>query len=154
MTIKVIHPGLATSIQDLGRPGYYHLGIPISGAMDRLALRSAERAHEAGSHRLVLDRVGRTFAVGNQAPVSLLERPTLWRVLWCLAEGRLESPGLPLLRSRLFGVGWPTERISSRSAAGRVRSAIYTLRKLGLAELLSSCNEGYSLSPEVEIEVQ
>ncbi|MCB1499514.1 MAG: biotin-dependent carboxyltransferase [Bauldia sp.] len=41
MSIKVIHPGLATTIQDLGRPGYYHLGIPISGAMDRLALRSA-----------------------------------------------------------------------------------------------------------------
>ena len=41
MTIKVIHPGLATTIQDLGRPGYYHLGIPVSGAMDRLALRSA-----------------------------------------------------------------------------------------------------------------
>jgi biotin-dependent carboxylase-like uncharacterized protein len=28
-------------VQDLGRPGYYHLGIPISGAMDRFALRAA-----------------------------------------------------------------------------------------------------------------
>lgn len=41
MPIKVISAGLATTIQDLGRPGYYHLGIPISGAMDRLALRAA-----------------------------------------------------------------------------------------------------------------
>ncbi len=41
MAIEVIKPGLATSVQDLGRPGYYHLGIPISGAMDRLALRAA-----------------------------------------------------------------------------------------------------------------
>ena len=41
MPIKVISPGLATTVQDLGRPGYYHLGIPISGAMDRLALRAA-----------------------------------------------------------------------------------------------------------------
>ena len=41
MTIKVISPGLATSVQDLGRPGYYHLGIPISGGMDRFALRAA-----------------------------------------------------------------------------------------------------------------
>ena len=39
--IKVIKAGLATTVQDLGRPGYYHLGIPVSGAMDRLALRSA-----------------------------------------------------------------------------------------------------------------
>jgi len=41
MAIKVLSPGLATSVQDLGRPGYYHLGIPISGGMDRYALRAA-----------------------------------------------------------------------------------------------------------------
>jgi len=41
MAIKVISPGLATSVQDLGRPGYYHLGIPISGGMDRFSLRAA-----------------------------------------------------------------------------------------------------------------
>jgi biotin-dependent carboxylase-like uncharacterized protein len=41
MAINVLAPGLATTIQDLGRPGYYHLGIPLSGAMDRLALRTA-----------------------------------------------------------------------------------------------------------------
>lgn len=41
MSVKVIDPGLLTTIQDLGRPGHYHLGIPISGAMDRLALRAA-----------------------------------------------------------------------------------------------------------------
>lgn len=41
MTIEVIKPGLSTTVQDLGRPGYYHLGIPLSGAMDRAALRAA-----------------------------------------------------------------------------------------------------------------
>lgn len=41
MSIKVKSAGLATTIQDLGRPGYYHLGIPIGGAMDRFALRCA-----------------------------------------------------------------------------------------------------------------
>ena len=41
MTLKIINPGLSTSIQDLGRPGYFHLGIPIGGAMDRFALRAA-----------------------------------------------------------------------------------------------------------------
>ena len=41
MAIKVIKPGLSTTVQDLGRPGYYHIGIPISGGMDRLALRAA-----------------------------------------------------------------------------------------------------------------
>lgn len=41
MAIKVLHPGLATTVQDLGRPGYFHLGIPEGGAMDRLALKAA-----------------------------------------------------------------------------------------------------------------
>ena len=30
MAVKIIAPGLSTTVQDLGRPGYYHLGIPIS----------------------------------------------------------------------------------------------------------------------------
>ncbi|MEM7067601.1 MAG: biotin-dependent carboxyltransferase family protein [Pseudomonadota bacterium] len=41
MSVNVKSPGLATTIQDLGRPGYYHLGIPMGGAMDRLSLRAA-----------------------------------------------------------------------------------------------------------------
>ncbi|KXU38270.1 allophanate hydrolase [Ventosimonas gracilis] len=41
MAIKVLHHGLATTVQDLGRPGYFHLGIPVGGAMDRFAMRAA-----------------------------------------------------------------------------------------------------------------
>lgn len=41
MAVKVISPGLSTSVQDLGRPGYYHLGIPEGGGMDRFATRIA-----------------------------------------------------------------------------------------------------------------
>src|SRR5712664_595523 len=41
MAIKVLKPGLATTVQDLGRAGYYHIGIPLSGGMDRHALAAA-----------------------------------------------------------------------------------------------------------------
>ena len=41
MPIEVKSAGLSTTVQDLGRPGYYHLGIPLGGAMDRFALRTA-----------------------------------------------------------------------------------------------------------------
>ncbi|TVQ58684.1 MAG: biotin-dependent carboxyltransferase [Rhodobacteraceae bacterium] len=41
MALEVVKPGLLTTIQDLGRPGYFHLGIPMGGAMDRMALRAA-----------------------------------------------------------------------------------------------------------------
>ena len=41
MVVKVLKSGLSTTVQDLGRPGYYHIGIPISGGMDRHALAAA-----------------------------------------------------------------------------------------------------------------
>jgi biotin-dependent carboxylase-like uncharacterized protein len=41
MALEILKPGLATTVQDLGRPGYYHLGIPESGGMDRYALAAA-----------------------------------------------------------------------------------------------------------------
>lgn len=41
MPVNVKKAGFSTTIQDLGRPGYYHLGIPMGGAMDRYAMRCA-----------------------------------------------------------------------------------------------------------------
>jgi biotin-dependent carboxylase-like uncharacterized protein len=39
--LRVIQPGLHTTVQDLGRIGSQHLGIPVSGALDPVALRVA-----------------------------------------------------------------------------------------------------------------
>jgi allophanate hydrolase subunit 2 len=41
--IDVIRAGLLTSVQDLGRHGYRHLGIALGGALDRLALEVGNR---------------------------------------------------------------------------------------------------------------
>ncbi|MFZ2510369.1 MAG: biotin-dependent carboxyltransferase family protein [Gordonia sp. (in: high G+C Gram-positive bacteria)] len=41
--LTVVRPGPLASFQDLGRPGYAHLGVPRSGAADRGALRQANR---------------------------------------------------------------------------------------------------------------
>lgn len=42
-TAEVLDPGARTTIQDLGRPGHAHLGVPRSGAADRLAFTLANR---------------------------------------------------------------------------------------------------------------
>lgn len=55
MAINVIKPGLSTTVQDLGRPGYYDIGIPMSGGMDLLALAAAN------------------LLVGNPAGAAVLE---------------------------------------------------------------------------------
>jgi len=41
MEVTMVKPGWFTSIQDLGRPGQRHYGVPLSGAMDSVALRIA-----------------------------------------------------------------------------------------------------------------
>ena len=41
MGIEVRKPGLSTTVQDLGREGYYHVGIPPSGALDLFSLIAA-----------------------------------------------------------------------------------------------------------------
>ncbi|TQJ29775.1 KipI family sensor histidine kinase inhibitor [Microbacterium sp. SLBN-146] len=41
--IRVTEPGLLATVQDLGRPGVAALGVAVSGAFDRRALRTANR---------------------------------------------------------------------------------------------------------------
>ncbi|WP_026575855.1 biotin-dependent carboxyltransferase family protein [Bacillus sp. UNC438CL73TsuS30] len=41
MTVKVLHPGLLTTIQDLGRHGSQKYGVIVSGTMDSYSLRAA-----------------------------------------------------------------------------------------------------------------
>ncbi len=41
--IEIVDPGGLTTIQDLGRPGHAHLGVPRSGALDQPSLRLANR---------------------------------------------------------------------------------------------------------------
>jgi allophanate hydrolase len=39
--LKVLSPGLHTTVQDLGRVGHQKIGVPVSGALDGFALRLA-----------------------------------------------------------------------------------------------------------------
>lgn len=54
-TVKILKPGLATSIQDQGRQGYYHLGIPPSGAMDQYSFVAANLLVGNPNHAAVLE---------------------------------------------------------------------------------------------------
>lgn len=41
MTIKILNPGLLTTIQDLGRWGFQNVGMTVAGAMDHYSLKVA-----------------------------------------------------------------------------------------------------------------
>lgn len=73
MALKILKPGLSTSIQDLGRPGYFHLGIPIGGAMDRFALQAANLlvGNEAGAAALEAVFMGPEIEFTEDASVAV-----------------------------------------------------------------------------------
>jgi biotin-dependent carboxylase-like uncharacterized protein len=69
----VVSPGFLTTVQDLGRPGYGHLGISASGAADALSLRAGNRlvGNAEGAPALEMTLVGGTFEFESGAVVAL-----------------------------------------------------------------------------------
>lgn len=65
MTLRIVQQGLLTTIQDMGRRGAQHLGVPVSGAMDPLALRVANllvgNDEEAAGIEMTIIGAGITF---------------------------------------------------------------------------------------------
>ena len=63
--LRVIAPGLMTTLQDLGRIGHQQLGVPVSGALDHVALRAANLlvGNPAGTVALEIAYQGPTLAV-------------------------------------------------------------------------------------------
>lgn len=78
MGIDVIKPGLSTTVQDLGRPGYYHIGIPVSGGMDTLSLAAAN------------------LLVGNDAGAAVLEAVFMGPELAFTADAMVAVTGADL----------------------------------------------------------
>jgi biotin-dependent carboxylase-like uncharacterized protein len=64
-SLRVVTPGLLTTIQDLGRIGYQHLGVPVSGALDPVSLQAANLlvGNAAGAAALEVAYLGPTLAV-------------------------------------------------------------------------------------------
>jgi biotin-dependent carboxylase-like uncharacterized protein len=63
--LRILQPGLLTTIQDVGRVGYQHLGVPTSGALDPVSLRAANVlvGNNATEGALEIAYVGPTFIV-------------------------------------------------------------------------------------------
>jgi antagonist of KipI len=41
MSLRIIKPGISSSLQDAGRPGFQSAGVPVSGAMDKDSMKFA-----------------------------------------------------------------------------------------------------------------
>jgi len=87
--LLVVRPGPLTTVQDLGRRGVAHLGVPRAGALDEPALRAANRlvGNPPGTAGLETTLGGVTLralvdvvvaVTGAPAPVQVAGRPAAW----------------------------------------------------------------------------
>ncbi|WP_432063105.1 biotin-dependent carboxyltransferase family protein [Streptomyces sp. S1] len=102
--VDVVRPGALTTVQDLGRPGYAHLGVVRSGALDPAAARLVNRLVGNAEGAAVLEttvdgcavrpRCAVTVAVGGApCPVRVDGRPAAWGTAVRVAAGSVVEVG-------------------------------------------------------------
>jgi biotin-dependent carboxylase-like uncharacterized protein len=81
-SFEVLAPGALTTIQDLGRPGWAHIGVPRSGAADRPALVRANRlvGNADGAAGLETTLAGPRLRFDGAAEIALTGAPVKARV--------------------------------------------------------------------------
>ncbi|MFG2333923.1 biotin-dependent carboxyltransferase family protein [Streptomyces sp. NPDC048604] len=127
----VVRAGALTTVQDQGRPGHAHLGVPRSGALDPGAARLVNRLVGNPDGAAVLEttvtgcavrpRCDVTVAVGGApCPVTVDGRPAAWGAAVRVPAGAVLEVGAAVrgLRSYVgFGGGVAVEPVlGSRSA--------------------------------------
>lgn len=127
--IEVLSPGGLTTIQDLGRPGFAHLGVPPSGAADPRSLRLANRlvGNEEGAPALETTIRGPRVAFHADAVVALAGAPVSARV-----DGRAVSmhEAVSVRQGDVLDVGFATAGVRTYLA---VHGGIAADRVLGSA---------------------
>jgi biotin-dependent carboxylase-like uncharacterized protein len=71
--MRVISPGFLTTVQDLGRPGWTHVGVSPSGAADTVALRLGNQlvGNPPNSSALEMTLLGGTFEFESSTVIAL-----------------------------------------------------------------------------------
>lgn len=73
MSVKIIRPGLLTTIQDIGRWGFQKYGIIVSGAMDTFSFRVANLlvGNDENSACLEITMIGPTMEIQEDSLISI-----------------------------------------------------------------------------------
>lgn len=84
MTVRVLHPGLLLTLQDLGRPGLGAVGVPPSGAADPLSLVVGNRllGNVDGAPALEATLTGPSLAFDADATLALTGAPFAAQLTW------------------------------------------------------------------------
>ncbi|GAB7038153.1 MULTISPECIES: 5-oxoprolinase subunit C family protein [Catenuloplanes] len=113
MSLEIIKAGVRTTVQDLGRPGLAHLGVPRSGALDAGALRLANRLAgnppdaagleiTLGGLRARANRAMTLAVTGAPGPVTIGRRPADPELPLAVPAGAVIDIGRPTAGLRVY----------------------------------------------------
>jgi antagonist of KipI len=110
MSIEVVKPGALSTLQDLGRHGYQHLGIPANGVMD-------ERAHRFANALVGNTSASATLEITLMGPTLKFHRDTVIAVCGADLDARLDGAPVDVDRATAVAAG-------SELAFGKRRSGV------------------------------
>ena len=84
MAIVVRRSGMFTTVQDGGRWGYQHFGVPVAGPMDYLS-------HRLSNHLVGNEAIAAALEVTLQGPELLFEEDSLFAVTGAVFDLRLDG---------------------------------------------------------------
>ena len=113
MSVRVVRPGMLTTVQDLGRRGLQHLGVPVAGPMDwwshEAANRLAGNKPEAALLEITLlgpelefSRDAIAVVTGAHFEFTVSGRPGVMNQTFAVREGESLSFGRRLTGARAF----------------------------------------------------
>ena len=128
MSVRVVRPGMLTTVQDLGRHGLQHLGIVPCGAMDPVA------------HRVANALVGNpgtdaTLECTVLGPELIFGRDSLVAMYGAVFEAKLGGEPFPMNRPVLVSAG---SVLASGAAVRGARAYLAIAGGFGVPEVLGS----------------
>ncbi len=115
--VVVRSPGLQTTVQDLGRPGYAGVGVTGSGALDRAALRRANRLVGNGAGDAGLETVlgGLDLVAVQDQVMAVTGAPAPLTITAATGEPRRQAGNTPfaLMAGERMSLGQPASGFRS-----------------------------------------
>ncbi len=144
--------GARSAQKALARRGTSRRSSEVRMARARLdaLLGDPELSSAASQTSLEVAADARWFGLPGER-VDLSTRRALRLVLAALVERHEDEPGTALGVASLLEAGWPGEKMGHEAGVARVYTAVASLRRMGLRDVLVRRDDGYLVDPQVRI---
>ena len=131
--IRVLAPGPATTVQDLGRPGHAALGVSACGAADAVALRLGNQlvGNPAAAAALEMTLLGATLRFESAAWIALTGAPCAAR----RGQGAANETAVPMWTALRLEAG---ETLGCRAISAGARTYLCVAGGLAVPRVLGS----------------